>query len=323
MPIVTPLTERLGLDIPVLLAPMAGVSGGALAAAVSNAGGLGFIGGGYADRDWLASQIEAAGNTAVGVGFITWALARDPDLLALTLARRPRALFLSFGAVEAFAGRIKAAGVALVVQVQTVADARRAAAAGADVIVAQGTEAGGHGSSRATLPLVPAVVDAVGGIPVAAAGGIGDGRGLAAALALGAGGAVCGTAFFAASEALSHPNAKRAAVEASGDDTIRGSVFDVARGIDWPKPWTMRTLANGFSRQWHGDLPGLQANLAAEQARYEQARQAGNTDIAAVIIGEGADMVRAVEPAEAIVRRITAEAEQALARGADLVRAGR
>lgn len=320
MPIVTPLTERLGIDAPILLAPMAGVSGGALAAAVSNAGGLGFIGGGYGDRDWLASQIEAAGNTPVGVGFITWALARDPDLLALTLARRPRALFLSFGALETFAGQVKAAGVTLVVQVQTVADARRAAAAGANVIVAQGTEAGGHGSSRATLPLVPAVTDAVGDIPVAAAGGIGDGRGLAAALALGAGGAVCGTAFFAATEALSHPNAKQAAVAASGDDTIRGSLFDLARGLDWPEPWTMRTLANDFSRQWQADLPGLQANLARQQERYARAREAGNVDVAAVIIGEGVDMVRAVEPAEAIVRRMAAQAERVLARGADLVR---
>lgn len=322
MPIVTPLTERLGLDIPILLAPMAGVSGGALAAAVSNAGGLGFIGGGYGDRDWLASQIEAAGNTAIGVGFITWALARDPDLLALTLARRPRALFLSFGAVEAFAGQVKAAGVTLVAQVQNVGDARRAAAAGADIVVAQGTEAGGHGASRATLPLVPAVVDAVGDVPVAAAGGIADGRGLAAALMLGAAGAVCGTAFFAALESMAHPNAKQMAVGASGDDTIRGSLFDLARGLDWPEPWTMRTLANGFSRQWRDDIAGLQGSLASEQVRYEQARQAGNVDVAAVIIGEAVDMVRAVEPADTIVRRIAAEAERALAGGVRLLHHG-
>ncbi|QCI66531.1 NAD(P)H-dependent flavin oxidoreductase [Phreatobacter stygius] len=316
MAIVTPLTEKFGLAVPLLLAPMAGVSGGALAAAVTNAGGLGFIGGGYCDRDWLKREMEAAGNTPVGIGFITWALEKDPTLLAAVLTRRPPAIFLSFGSIGGFAGRIKAAGIALVVQIQSVAEARLAAAEGADVIVAQGTEAGGHGGSRATLPLVPAVVDAVGAIPVVAAGGIGDGRGLAAALMLGASGALCGTAFFASRESLAHANAKQAAVAGSGDETIRGSLFDLARGIDWPEPWTMRTLANGFSRQWQADLAGLRTNLGPEQARYGQARDQGNVDVAAVIVGEGVDMVRAVEPAEAIVRRIGADAERLLDRAA-------
>ncbi|MBN8939985.1 MAG: nitronate monooxygenase [Rhizobiales bacterium] len=309
MAIITPLTEKLGLDVPVLLAPMAGVSGGALAAAVTNAGGFGFVGGGYCDREWLRREMEAAGNTPTGVGFITWALEKDPALIDLVLARRPPAIFLSFGSIGGFAGKIKAAGALLVVQVQSVAEARRAAAEGADVVVAQGTEAGGHGAGRATLPLVPAVVDAVGPIPVVAAGGIADGRGLAAALMLGAAGVLCGTAFFASRESLAHPNAKQAAVAGSGDATIRGSLFDLARGIDWPEPWTMRTLANDFSRQWDADPAGLRDNLAAEQARYAKARDQGDMDVAAVIVGEGVDMVRAIEPAESIVRRIGAEAE--------------
>ncbi|MGL4288261.1 MAG: NAD(P)H-dependent flavin oxidoreductase [Phreatobacter sp.] len=320
MAIITPLTEKLGLDVPVLLAPMAGVSGGALAAAVTNAGGFGFIGGGYCDRDWLRREMAAAGNTPAGVGFIAWALEKDPELIDLVLARRPPAIFLSFGSIGGFASKIKVAGAALVVQVQSVAEARAAAAEGADIIVAQGTEAGGHGSNRATLPLVPAVVDAVGAIPVVAAGGIADGRGLAAALMLGAAGVLCGTAFFASRESLAHPNAKQAAVAGSGDTTFRGSLFDLARGIDWPEPWTIRTLANDFSRQWGADPAGLRDTLGAEQARYAEARDQGNVDVAAVIVGEGVDLVHTIEPAESIVRRMGAEAELLLGRAAGYLR---
>jgi hypothetical protein len=186
----TPLTTLLGITHPVIAAPMAFVSGGALAAAVSNAGGLGFLAGGYAEsRDFLQRELRAAGNARVGVGFITWSLAeRDPELLALALDHAPAAVWLSFGDAEPFAGRVKAAGSALILQVQSVAMARQAVDLGADVIVAQGAEAGGHGDIRSTLPLVPAVVDAVHPVPVVAAGGIADGRGLAAALMLGAAG---------------------------------------------------------------------------------------------------------------------------------------
>jgi nitronate monooxygenase len=196
--IVTPLTVALGLRHPVVLAPMAGVSGGALAAAVSRAGGLGLIGGGYGDRDWLEREFAAAGDARVGTGFILWALERQPDLLDLALDRDPAAVFLSFGDFGRFAGRVRRAGIPLILQVQTLAQARAALDAGADILVAQGTEAGGHGGARATLPLVPAVVDIAGEVPVLAAGGIADGRGLAAALMLGAAGALCGTAFYAA-----------------------------------------------------------------------------------------------------------------------------
>jgi NAD(P)H-dependent flavin oxidoreductase YrpB (nitropropane dioxygenase family) len=135
----------------------------------------------------------------------------------------------------------------LIGQIQTVAQAKAAVSEGAEFIVAQGTEAGGHGGTRSTRPLIPAVVDAVGNIPVIAAGGIADGRGLAAALMLGAAGVLWGTAFFASRESLSHRNMKQAAFATSGDDTVRSSVVDIARGIDWPAQWTIRTLKNGFT----------------------------------------------------------------------------
>src|SRR5690606_21593369 len=124
--------------------------------------------------------------------------------------------------------------------------------AGADLIVAQGTEGGGHGGLRATLPLVPAVVDAVAPLPVLAAGGIGDGRGLAAALMLGAQGVLVGTRFCATPQALGNDDAKRRIVEARGDETLRTRVFDIVRGYDWPPPYTGRGLPNRFMQRWHG-----------------------------------------------------------------------
>ncbi len=177
----TRLTQILGIRHPVLLAPMGYVSGGRLAAALSAAGGLGLVGGGYAEADWLERELAAAGNERVGCGFITWALAERPDALDLALGHAPAAVMLSFGDPAPFIAPIKKAGALAICQVQTVAQAREVLAQGADIIVAQGTEAGGHGAARSTLPLVPALVDLVAAsgrdVPVVAAGGIGDGRG--------------------------------------------------------------------------------------------------------------------------------------------------
>src|SRR5574340_894434 len=229
--IVTALTEMFGLHHPVVLGPMGGVSGGALAAAVSNAGGLGLVGGGYGNPEWLQGELArtvGAARRALGVGLIPWAVERS--VLELALSFRPAAFMLSFGDPRPWAPAIKAAGCRLICQVQSVADARIARDGGADLVVAQGTEAGGHGAQRATLPLVPAVIDAIAPLPVIAAGGIADGRGLAAALALGAQGALIGTRFSASTEALAHPAAKARLVAAEGAETARTSVFDVVRG---------------------------------------------------------------------------------------------
>jgi len=159
----TRLTQRFGLTHLVLNAPMALVAGGALAAAVSRAGGLGLIGGGYAGtlgaEPDLALEFERAAGAKVGVGFITWALARAPAQLDVALALKPACIFLSFGDARPFAARIHAAGVPLICQVQTLAQVESALAAGAFVIVAQGTEAGGHGGARGSFSLIPEVVD--------------------------------------------------------------------------------------------------------------------------------------------------------------------
>jgi nitronate monooxygenase len=299
------LRALLPLRHPVVLAPMAGVSGGALARAVSAAGGFGLIGGGYGDRSWLAEQLRLCEGVPFGVGFITWSLRRQPALLQQALDGGARAIMLSFAPIGEFARTVREHGAVLLAQVQTVAQAREAVAAGAQVIVAQGAEGGGHSGVRGTLALVPAVADAV-DVPVLAAGGIADARGLAAALALGAAGVLCGTVFYAAEESHAHAQAKARLVQASGDDTVKSALYDVLRDLDWPPgPWSLRTLRNPFAQRWAAVGPQeLQQAMHGLRERFEAARAAGDFDVAPVIAGEAADLVRAVRPAGEIVREM-------------------
>ena len=313
----TRLTERLGISHPVLLAPMGGISGGQLAGAVSDAGGLGLIGGGYGEKAWLEREFAAAGNRRVGCGFITWSLAKEPRLLDLVLAYRPAALMLSFGDPRPFAMRIQAAEVPLICQVQSRDHALQALDAGAEIIVAQGTEAGGHGGSRGTLPLVPALVDLMARrapqAMVVAAGGIADGRGLAAALALGAEGVLVGTRFYATVESLGHDKAKARILATSGDATVRTTVFDTVRGYRWPDGITGRALRNDFTARWHSREPELAAELEDEKLRYQAAAARGDVDTVVVFAGECTDLIDDVPPAGEMVARLVREAERALA----------
>ena len=227
---------------------MGSAAGGKLAAAVTNAGGLGLVGSGYASTAAIKKELAEAGNARVGIGFILWALERNPAALDVALDARPAAVMLSFGDPTPFTGRIKDAGCKIICQVQTLAQAREAAEAGADIIIAQGRDAGGHsGTTRGTIGLVPAVVDAVAPIPVVAAGGIADGRGLAAALTLGAAGISMGTRFTASRESLWDEGMKAAALAAGGDQTQQTRVFDIVRGAPWPAIYPGRALRNAFS----------------------------------------------------------------------------
>jgi nitronate monooxygenase len=317
--ITTALTHMFGLEQPIVLAPMGGVSGGRLAAAVSNAGGLGLVGGGYGDAGWLRTELSRFKDETDkpwGVGLITWSV--DAAIVDLVLGYRPHAVMLSFGDPRPHAARIKAAACRLICQVQDLAGARLAVEAGADIIVAQGTEAGGHGGGRSTLPLVPAVVDAVAPIPVVAAGGIADGRGLAAALMLGAHGALIGTRFYASEEALGHDRAKQRIAAARGDETTRTNVFDVVRGLGWPDSYTGRALRNRFMERWHGREGELSAALDIERGAYQAAARVGDVDTAVVWAGEAIDLIASVERAATLVRRIGAEAQERLTSGAGL-----
>jgi nitronate monooxygenase len=318
MAITTALTRRLGVRHPILLAPMDLVADAKLCAAVAAAGGYAVLGGGYGEEAWLRREIAALerdGSAAPrhGIGFITWSLAKRPHLLDIALAYKPGAVMLSFGDPQPFIRKIKQAGALAICQVQTVAMARDAAAKGADIIVAQGAEAGGHGVSRGTLGLVPAVVDAVpADIPVVAAGGIADGRGLAAALALGAAGVLMGTRFYASEEAAGARAAKERICAVSGDDTVRSIVFDISRKTVWPAPFNGRCLVNDHTRRWFGREVELLRQAEEEASRYQAAREAEDFNVAAVIAGEAADLVTRIEPARTIIDNMTRQAEEIL-----------
>lgn len=312
----TRLTERLGLKHPIISAPMAFAAGGRLAAAVSDAGGLGLIGGGYGDAGWISEQFSAAGQQTVGCGFITWSLAKQPQLLDLVLSFRPRAVFLSFGDPAPFAEQIRGAGALLICQVQRKNDAARALDCGADIVVAQGTEAGGHGARRGTLTLVPEVADLIAKQSpqtlLCAAGGIGDGRGLAAAMMLGADGVLVGSRLWASKEANVSSAMHAAALNASGDDTIRSQVMDLARKLDWPDRYTARVLQNAFTRRWHGHESELMAVADEEAAKYRQAWAEGDPERSNTFVGEVVGLIQDIEPAGDIIRRMVRDAETAL-----------
>jgi nitronate monooxygenase len=309
----TALTSMFGLKYPVIQAPMANASGGDLAREVARAGGLGMVGTGTnATADWLRQEWQKIGDAGpVGAGFMLWALNRYPEqreLLHTCLELRPAAILLSFGDPRRYMEAIRAAGARVIIQVQTVADALLAEAAGADLIVAQGTEAGGHTGQIGTLPLLAAVLRATGGVPVAAAGGIGDGRGVAGVIAMGACGAMLGTRFVATPESLYHQRAKERILLATESDTVLTRVFDLVQGFPWPEQYPGRALTNGFTGRWHGHEAALAQNLAEARKGYQAARQAADYDQMAVYAGQVAGQIRDIVPAAELVRRIGEEA---------------
>ena len=226
---------------------------------------------------------------------------------------------LSFGSPVPFAHRIKASGAKLICQVQNLEHTRAAVDVGADVIVAQGAEAGGHGLTRATFTLVPEIADYLAKVAPAtvlvAAGGVADGRGLAAALMLGADGALIGSRFWASTEALVHTEFHNAAIDADGDATTRTTVVDIVRKIDWPKPFTARVMKTDFIMEWQGRESELvePALVEREMIRYVAAMQNGDPDNTAVWVGEAAGLIHDVRPAGDLLQEIVDDAERLLA----------
>jgi nitronate monooxygenase len=312
----TAFTELLGLRYPIALAPMGGSAGGALAAAVGNAGGLGLLGGGNGNRNWLARElpIVTSGTRGPwGVGFQSWAV--DRATVELALESRPAAVMLSFGDPRPLAEPVRASGATLIIQVTSLDEARQALDLGAGVIVAQGTEAGGHGARHgwSTLAFVPVVVDLAAPVPVLAAGGIADGRGVAAALALGAAGALIGTRLLATAEALVDPEAKKAVAEGSGENTERSAVLDIARGSRWPREYIGRTLAHPFLDEWRDREDELAASPQA-RSDYQRGVASGEFPPLPVWASQAIDLITDLPPAAEVVARLAAQAEDALAR---------
>ncbi|HZO03889.1 MAG TPA: nitronate monooxygenase [Burkholderiales bacterium] len=313
----TRLTEKLGIEHPILLAPMNVLAGGKLAAAVSNAGGLGIIGGGYGDADWLEQHFAAAGNASVGCGFITWSMARDPKLLDQVLAKQPAALMLSFGDLEPHASRIKAHGVPLICQVQGMRYLREAVDAGADIIVAEGCEAGGHSGHRGVFTLVPEAADYLAkcspDTALVAAGGVGDGRGLSAALMLGADGVLVGTRFIASQESEAPEGFRQAIIRADGDSTIKSTSVDIARKRYWPNAeFVVRVLRNSFVAKWHGHEREMEKAIDIEYQRFWAAFKAGDAENSGVLMGEVSGIIHDAPPAAQIVESMIAQACQLL-----------
>ncbi len=314
------LVERFGLTVPVVAAPMAGVSGGRLAAAVSDAGGLGMLGVGPATTpDWVREQCAVARAAGTfGVGLLAWALAQDDALVEVIVAEAPALVSLSYGPYERWIAPLQAAGIVAATQAGTMEEAVAAERAGIDLVVARGGEGGGHGRNDvATLPLLEAVLDAV-TVPVLAAGGIGTARGLAAVLAAGAAGAWVGTAFLACPEAETSPAARPLLLAAAETDTRYGRVFDVGQRLDWPQEYGGRALRNAFFDRWVGHEDELAAdNVAA--AQLTAARKHGDFDIACLYAGQGVGQLRAERAAADVVGEF-ARAESLLDRAAARMR---
>jgi nitronate monooxygenase len=276
---------------------------------------LGILGGGYGERAWLERETAKLKQAPApfGIGFITWSLAKQPELLDVALDAQPRAVMLSFGDPRPFARRIKAAGALLICQVQCEDMAEQALEAGADILIAQGFDAGGHGASRTTIDIVPSIVNiAAGRVPVVAAGGIADGRGLAAMMMLGATGVLMGTRFYASQEADAAEKAKGRICAAKSGTTTRGIIFDLSRNNVWPAPFTGRCLINDHARRWSGRELELLQNVNTVAAEYTAAKSAADFDIAAVIAGEAVGLIHDIPRAAEIVDRIVTEAEQIL-----------
>lgn len=314
----TRVCDMLKITHPVILGGMAGGTSPELVAAVSNAGGLGIHGVSSLTPEVIrqdATRIRAMTSAPFGLNLLLFGT--DEAQLNAVLAERPPVASFAWARIdqplEAIFAQAHAAGSLVIHMVSTVGEARRAAAAGADIIVAQGTEGGGHVGVMGTMALVPQVVTAVQPIPVLAAGGIADGRGLAAALALGAEGVLVGTRFLATPEAPIHPNFKQAIVDSDGHDTDLNEIPDIIRGSVWPGAFS-RARRNALIREWAGREWELRQRRPQVEADLNAARAAGDADRAVLFYGQDAGLIHAIEPAGDIVARMVREAHEIIAR---------
>jgi nitronate monooxygenase len=312
----TRLCDLFDIDVPIVNAPMGGGDApGRLAAAVSNAGGLGLIGGtAVGGEDWVVEQVRAARELTdrpFGVGFISH-FPNTADLVHAALREGVKVIAHSFADPAPFVAPAHDAGALVLCQVRTVEAARRGAEVGVDVVTAQGTEAGGHTGVMSTLPLVPAVVDAVAPVPVIAAGGIADGRGIAAALMLGAEGVWLGTRFLATYESGVSDAYKQRVIDADGGNTVLSEVFDIPTRMPWPAGVLGRALRTSYTDRWLGHEAELRAQVDA--AGGPPRRFDPDTDPeGATWAGEAVTLVTGMQSATDVVRDLAADAERVLA----------
>jgi nitronate monooxygenase len=310
----TALTEQLAIRVPVVNAPMTPQAGGMLAAAVARAGAFGMLG---FDEDESEKSIREqiailhdAGTANFGIGLVIWVLERRPELLDIAIGARPKLINFSFGDPAPYVKRVRDAGILVSSQVQSRERAKNSLDAGVDLLVAQGTEAGGHTGTVATLPLLQIVL-AMTDRPVVAAGGVSSGRGLAAVLAAGASGAWMGTPFLLASEGRTTEQAQDRIIESDETQTIYTSVFDRVQRKGWTREFLGRALRNEFTDRWDGREDELMQTPQAIEAFYEAKR---HTDyrIANIYAGQSVGTLKNVEPAAAIIERIVRDAEERL-----------
>ena len=312
----TPLTDLLGITSPILNAPMTPQAGGQLARAVSEAGAFGMLG---FDEDESEGAIEAQlailarrPRVPFGVGLVAWVLEKRPRLLDIAIAAEPGLISISFGDPSPWVARVHRAGIPLASQVQSRRWAKTALKAGVDVLVAQGTEAGGHTGSVGTLPLLQIVLELT-ERPVIAAGGIASGRGLAAVLAAGAAAAWIGTPFLLADEARNSTRARARILQSDETQTIYTRVYDRAQGKEWPHEFGGRALRNAYADRWTGHEAEITHDPDAV-TEFARAKAAEDYDTANIYAGQTVGLLDQVRPAASIVTGLTAQAEELLRR---------
>ncbi|HLW59529.1 MAG TPA: nitronate monooxygenase [bacterium] len=314
----TRICEALKIDHPVVLGGMASGTNPALVAAVTGAGGLGTLGVTFLPPDQQRAGVGRIRELTPGPFGLNHLLAfATEDRFAATLEARPRVVSTAWPwsdqDLRPFFGRAHDAGSLVMHMVSGVPEAVRAVEAGADIIVAQGTEGGGHVGWMGTIALVPQVVRAVDPVPVLAAGGVADGAGLAAALALGAEGVLLGTRFLATPEAPIAQAYKQAILDSDGHNTMLTEIADIASGRVWPGAMS-RVARNRFIERWAG------REWEVRQRRYEigrqllSARDRGDPDESNLQMGQTAGLITSIIPAAQIVREIVAEAERIIRR---------
>jgi NAD(P)H-dependent flavin oxidoreductase YrpB (nitropropane dioxygenase family) len=285
-----------------------------LVAAVSNAGGFGTLGTSAFNAATLETEIASIRERTekpFGINHLLFQI--QEEMFTVTLSAKPTVAAFAWARkdqnLREYFRRAHDAGSKVMYMAGEVPEALRAADAGADVIVAQGTEAGGHVVWMASLPLLPMMVKAVAPLPVLCAGGIADGRGLAAALALGAEGVLLGTRFMATPEAPIHPNFKQAIVESDGHDTILTEIPDLAGQRVWPGAMS-RAQRNAFIERWSGREWALRQNAQEVGRQVSAARAAGDVDNASLSFGQDAGLIESIKSVRDVIQDIVSEAEE-------------